>query len=319
MIRYKCTVAYIGKDYQGWQSQRQGNTIQDHIEQALFSITQKKVDIVGAGRTDAGVSALGQVFHYDTDLKMTPYKWKGALNTFLPKDIRIVKVEECDELFHARYCVKEKCYEYRIHLGEYDVFSYDRAYQCPYSLDIKKMKEAAKLFVGTHDFSSFTTSSYKEKPDQVRTITSIVINQDGDDISIVYKGRGFLRYMVRMMSAELIEIGKGKLDKKDIIQKLNNPSKQGIRKNAPSEGLTLVSIDYFEILALDSKYMIRDVLPEDNLKGYRYCFVTRNSQEVLGAIKKRGNTLYFDVFDKHNLKQALKLANNISKFNIKFI
>ncbi|MBR2825849.1 MAG: tRNA pseudouridine(38-40) synthase TruA, partial [Solobacterium sp.] len=265
MIRYKCTVSYNGRNYSGWQTQKKGNSIQEHIEHALTQLTHKKINITAAGRTDKGVNAQGQVFHFDTELEMTPRKWKGAINNFLPEDIHIIDVEEKDERFHARYSVKTKQYDYKINFGEYDVFSKDYAYQCPYQVDIKLMEKASKLFIGTHDFTSFNSNSLKETPDQVRTIENIIFKKDGDFLTISYIGRGFLRYMVRMLTAQLLDVGSGKQTIEELKEKFESKSKRVSRKNAPSEGLTLVKIDYFEVLALNNTYMIREYLPEDKL------------------------------------------------------
>ena len=128
MIRYKCTVAYSGAGYCGWQTQKNGNSVQEYIESALERIFDSPVRILAAGRTDAGVNAWGQVFQFDSEKEIGERKLMGALNGFLPKDIHIRKVEKKDRLFHVRYCVKSKQYDYRINLGEYDVFSRDFSY-----------------------------------------------------------------------------------------------------------------------------------------------------------------------------------------------
>lgn len=293
MTRYKCTVSYNGHAYSGWQTQKKGNSIQEQIENALYRLTNKRINITAAGRTDKGVNAKGQVFHFDSDLEMSERKWKGAINTFLPEDIHIVQVEKKDMRFHARYSVKRKQYDYRIHFGGYDVFSKDYAYQCPYEVDIEAMKDAAKIFIGTHDFTSFNSNSLKETPDQVRTIEAINFQEEKDTLVISFIGRGFLRYMVRMLVAQLLEVGKGKQTKEQLLQKFKQKSKRVSRKNAPSEGLTLVKIEYFEVIALNEQYMIREYLPEDRLPegltlkqtlGKHYALTKRHDQEVLGDV-----------------------------------
>jgi tRNA pseudouridine38-40 synthase len=299
MTRYKCTVAYVGRDYDGWQSQKLGLSVQEKIESVIRSITCEHTNIIASGRTDAGVNASGQVFQFDTERDMTERKWIGAINGYLPKDIHIMKVEKVSRRFHARYCVRKKTYVYRINIGPYDVFTKDIAYQCPIVLDVEKMKEASRYLVGTHDFTSLNSSSLKEYPDQVRTIESIDIRQERNMISIAYTGKGFLRYMVRMMTAQLIEAGRHRIEPAEIEIILQARSKTIARRNAPANGLTLENVDYFDIAALNQggmlrEYLLSDPLPEgmtlaqleENVREkkmpMRYLFTTRHSQEPLG-------------------------------------
>ena len=159
MKRIACIVAYDGSAYEGWQSQLRMTSVQEQIEAVLEKIEGHRIPITASGRTDAGVNASGQVFMFDTERDMSAYKWKGALNGLLPRDIHIVQAEEKDGRFHARYNVKRKTYLYRIHTGEYDVFTRNIAYQCPQLLDIDAMREAAKELTGTHDFTSFNKNT----------------------------------------------------------------------------------------------------------------------------------------------------------------
>ena len=287
MIRYKCTVAYVGANYCGWQTQKNGNSVQEYIESALERIFDSPVRIMAAGRTDAGVSAWGQVFQFDSEKDIGERKLMGAINGFLPKDIHIRKVEKKDQLFHVRYCVKSKQYDYRINLGEYNVFTRDSAYQCPYPVDVTRMEEAAQYFVGTHDFTSFNSNTLKETPDQVRTIESITFHQDGDLLTISYRGRGFLRYMVRMMTAALLEVGRGRMEPENIKVLLEAKSKTVARRNAHPEGLTLKEITYFDVLAETSQLTVREVLPEDSeaLEGmpFEYVLADRHTDQVYGS------------------------------------
>jgi tRNA pseudouridine38-40 synthase len=265
MKRYRCTVAYCGAAYAGWQSQRNGLSVQEQIESVLHDIAHAKINIVASGRTDAGVNASGQVFHFDTELEMTPRKWMGAINGHLPKDIHIMDVQETDHLFHARYCVRRKQYDYRINLGPYDVFTRDTAYQCPVKLDVDKMKEASRYLIGTHDFTSFNSNTLAETPNQVRTVNDIVFSYEGNILKLSFHGKGFLRYMVRMMAAQLVEVGRGRLEPEDIQKMLEARSKTIARKNAPANGLTLEKVEYFEICALNEEVMIREFLADDDL------------------------------------------------------
>ncbi len=297
-MRYKCVVAYAGANYNGWQRQAKNRSIQEEIENVLERITRKEIRIHAAGRTDAKVNAKGQVFHFDTELEMTPYKWKGAMNGFLPKDIHVVSVEEVDHLFHARYCAKTKQYDYRINLGEYDVFEKDIAYQCPYALDVEAMKDASLVFVGRHDFSSFCANTYEETPDQVRTILSIDFKMEKDVLVISFYGKGFMRYMVRMLVAALIEVGRGNATKEDLQKMLDAKSKGINRKNARGEGLTLVSIDYIELIVENKDLIVREPFEEDEMHfGFDPSDLERRVVEGefprVYSIMKRNNTVFY--------------------------
>ncbi|MBQ6451382.1 MAG: tRNA pseudouridine(38-40) synthase TruA [Solobacterium sp.] len=287
MKRYKCTVAYAGSRFAGWQTQKNNTSVQETIEEVLFSITGVPTKITGAGRTDAGVNAEGQVFHFDTDRVMTPYKWKGAMNAFLHPDIHIISVEEAEDTFHARYNVLSKQYDYRINLGEYDVLNRESVFQCPYKLNVEKMEEASRYFVGTHDFTSFNSTSLQEKPDQVRTVESIIFRREGDVLCISYTGRGFLRYMVRMMSGMLVEVGRGKIPPERIREILEERRKTTAVKNAPAEGLTLAKVNYYRVYAENDVLLVRDCLPEDEEYG-KYdsgtCAVCRRNDTCVIAL-----------------------------------
>ncbi len=324
MMRYKCVVAYVGRNYSGWQSQKRNDSIQEILEEVIAHIAQEKVNVIGSGRTDAGVNARGQVFMFDTNRIMSARKWMGAINAFLPADIHISSVEESDECFHARYNVRYKQYTYRINHGQYDVFTKDTAYQCPIHLDVEKMKEGLQYLIGTHDFTSLNSSSLQEYPDQVRTIRSITLEEVDDMITISFVGKGFLRYMVRMMASALIEVGKHKYEPIHIKEILDAKSKSTPHKNSPAEGLTLEYVDYFKTLALDERGMVREFLMGDtipvegiSLKEIElavkenhpmqyYAMTTRHSQELLGyyQINQDHATIYVLEEDR-----GLPLAN----------
>lgn len=280
MIRYKCTVAYEGSGFCGWQTQKKGDSVQEAIEDAIRHITNEDIHILASGRTDSGVNARGQVFQFDSELDMGERKMMGALNGFLPDCVHIMKVEKKDRLFHVRYCVRRKQYDYRINTGPYDVFSRNHVYQCPYALDIGKMKEASEYLIGTHDFTSFNSNSLKETPNQVRTIEAIEFHEEGQFLTISFIGRGFLRYMVRMMTAQLLEAGRGRIEPEEIRRILEAKSKTASRRNAHPEGLTLVKVEYFEIAALSAHSVVREYLPEDELpEGYDLETLEREGKE----------------------------------------
>lgn len=244
-MRYKVNISYDGTNYLGFQAQPHKNTIQDTIEKALMQILHLDQRIIMASRTDAGVHALDQVFHFDINEKLDCFRLKGSFNAVLPKDIHVNNVEEVDESFHARFSVKSKTYIYLINYEEFSPFLINRAYQCKYHLDVEKMRECSRLFLGEHDFSSFSTSTYEEKPDQRRTIYDFeIINENGNLLIVKITGDGFLRNMVRIIVGSLIEVGRGKKNISDVEEMLNNPCKSTRRYNIVPYGLYLARINY---------------------------------------------------------------------------
>lgn len=281
MTRWKCTVAYEGRAYSGWQSQTHGDSVQEQIENALKHITGVRTPIIASGRTDRGVNASGQVFHFDSALEMKERKWMGAMNAFLPDDIHIMQVERVNAHFHARYCVREKQYDYRINLGPYNVFTRNNMFQCPYPIDVARMQAGAKYFIGTHDFTSLCTNSLRETADQVRTIYAITFHQEGDIVTVSFTGNGFLRHMVRMMMALLLEVGQGRREPQDIPYILERKSKTLARRNARPEGLTLARVSYFEILAETEEVVFRDWLLKDG-EACTYVLTDRRGANLYG-------------------------------------
>ncbi len=246
MKRYKVIVSYDGTNYIGWQTQPQGkgNSIQETIEKVLQDITQTHIPIVASGRTDAKVHATGQVFHFDTDFELPMWKWKMAINGHLPDDIYVLSIEETTYDFHARFSAKGKQYEYKIELGEYDVKNRNYAFMAPWPLDVEKMIDASDLFKGTHDFTAFCGNSLVTHPNQVRTISRLQFIQEGSLLRIIFEGKGFMRYMIRMIVGTLIEVGREKITKEDVSKILESKIKGECRYNAKPYGLTLVEVFY---------------------------------------------------------------------------
>ncbi len=251
MRNIKLTIAYDGADFHGWQSQPGVPTIQGALNDAASKITQEKIFMNGASRTDAGVHALGQVAHFKTQSSLSALEFQRALNALLPPAIRVVAAEEMGPDFHARWQALGKTYRYRIYRGRVlPPFEYRRALHYPWPLDEAAMAEAARKFEGEHDFSSFAASSGSEDDDRdrqmVREIYSseIVREPDRDEIAYVVRGRSFLRYMVRKIVGTLIEVGKGRLAPGDIpkLFELRDRSQSG--PTVPPEGLYLVSLDF---------------------------------------------------------------------------
>jgi len=240
-------VSYDGTEYNGFQSQPKGRTIQDEIEAAIKRLTGEEVRIEGSGRTDAGVHARGQVFNFLTESPIPIGKWPVALNAWLPEDIVIRSAEEVHSGFHARHSAKRKTYRYTISTGPYpDVFA--RRYQFHHyrPLDVRAMREAWEYFRGTHDFTSFT-SIHSTKKSHIRTIYDVWVEEGAEGVLHFYvTGSGFLYNMVRIMIGTTIFVGEGKRRSADIpdILAAKDRSKAGPR--AMAHGLTLWQVDYAE-------------------------------------------------------------------------
>ncbi len=243
-MRYKVTVSYDGYDYYGWQKQENLKSVQAEIEKYLSKICNKEIEIVASGRTDRYVHALGQVFHFDTDLKMPEYKWIYALNNFLPKGIRILKFEVVSEDFHARFSAKSKTYRYIYTKDILNPFQYKYKTAIKENPDLELMKIASIYLIGTHDFTSFCSNKINPLKSRIKTIYSIQIYEKDKDIILEFNGNGFLRYMVRMLSQILLEVGKKTLTPLDVKEMLEKKDKDICRYKAEGYGLYLVEIQY---------------------------------------------------------------------------
>lgn len=244
-MNYKLILQYDGSRYDGWQKQgNTDNTIQGKIEGVLSRMTGEAVEIHGAGRTDAGVHALGQVASVRLSGGFLSEEVMNYLNAYLPEDIAVVGACEVDDRFHARLSAKGKVYRYDIRLGsEPDVFRRKYQYRVEQPLDIQAMKCAAAKLVGTHDFRSFCANK-RYKKSTVRTIASIEIDVQGANMSITFKGDGFLYHMVRILVGTLLEVGQGarSTEEMEVILTALDRAKAG--KTAPAQGLTLVQVEY---------------------------------------------------------------------------
>lgn len=235
-MRFLLTIQYLGTRYGGWQAQANALSVQRVIEEALEKMFSAPVRIHGAGRTDAGVHALGQRAHADVPFGIPPRGLMLGLNQLLPQDIRITRVDEVADDFHARFSAKTKTYEYRIWNGEVvDVFAAETHAQVAKALDHVAMRDAAAALVGTHDFAVFTVAD-PEVASTVRTIHALDVARHGDVIRITATADGFLRYMVRRIAGSLIEIGRGRLDPAALFEEA--------RWTAPARGLILREVLY---------------------------------------------------------------------------
>ena len=245
-MKFKVTIKYDGSQFSGWQKQSNSRSIQEEIEKSLYKITKSKTQIHGSGRTDAGVHALAQVFHFESDLNMTAMNWKRALNATLPKDMIILSVIHIKDEFHARYHALFKSYEYKLNMGVYDPFRRNYEFQYNKELDIKMIRDALPIFIGTHDFTSFNATEVKILEKQIRTVDSFDLKEEGDHLIFTIKGDGFLRYMVRMIIAACVEVGNGKKTIEEIKNILQAKDKEAFARNIDARGLYLVCVDYDE-------------------------------------------------------------------------
>jgi tRNA pseudouridine38-40 synthase len=244
--RVLCTVMYHGAHYSGWQVQDDKQTIQSTIQTVLSRMHHHPVKIVGSGRTDAGVHAFGQCFHFDTDLNLTEERWLVAINSQLPKDIKILDVRFVHSKFHARFSVISKRYDYLISKEESNPFSYQTHLSLTKKLNYQAMNQAISILIGTHDFSSFCSNTSEEMPNQVRTIMHFECIDEGEQIRFILVGDGFLRYMVRMLVAAIIDVGVGKLSVKDIQSILDRKDKRAYSGIIDACGLYLMEVHYKE-------------------------------------------------------------------------
>lgn len=241
----KLLIEYDGTNYSGWQKQKiNSNTIQEAIERSIKKITKEDLELIGCSRTDAGVHAKGFVANFFTSSNISGEKFKYAINSKLPEDIIIIDSEEVDLQFHSRYSCKSKRYIYKI-LNRQLPSPIERNYTHHVSkeLDIISMNEAAKYFIGTHDFTSFKNIGSSVKT-SVRTIMDAQVFKQGENIIFSITGDGFLYNMIRIITGTLIQVGMGKKNPQDIIDILAAKDRQKAGKAAPAKGLYLDKVFY---------------------------------------------------------------------------
>jgi tRNA pseudouridine38-40 synthase len=246
-MRLKLTIAYDGAPFAGWQSQAGGNTVQDIIETALARVAQTPIRLHGAGRTDAGVHALGQVAHFDApaESRMTAAEWQRALNGTLPPAVRIFRARRARADFHARFQAAGKIYRYDLCTAPVlPPHLFRRAWHMPHPLDIAALRAALDLFVGSHDFRSFAANRRSPVSDPVRCIEAIRIAQSGASLRLTFEGNGFLYKMVRMLAGAGIRVAQGREETGTLRELLANPRSEGWTFVAPADGLYLVRVRY---------------------------------------------------------------------------
>jgi len=255
MRNIKITIQYDGTGYSGWQVQPNALSIQEVIEGCLKKIAPDATRLVAAGRTDAGVHALEQVASFRTGVSHAPETIKKALNAMLPGDIAILDAVCCDDSFHPRFDAVRKTYVYFIHLGDRpSPFTYRYAWSLPYRLDVRKMRAAAAMLTGRHDFASFQAAGCGAKTSvrelsvldikMSRSISFLGFRIEGDFLTLTAEADAFLRHMVRNLAGTLVEVGRGKISPEETKKILSAKDRTLSGPTAPARGLFLKKVYY---------------------------------------------------------------------------
>ncbi len=248
MVRLKLTVAYVGTNFFGWQRQKNKRTVQKTLEDVISRICERRIVVYGASRTDSGVHALGQVAHCDIPDEKSHIPWIRAINSLLPSDVCVTKVEKVDRSFHARYSSKQKTYSYTI----WKCWDYVLPQRFPFvwrcgEVDEDAMEEASKLFIGTHDFAAFQNSGSDTKS-TIRTIFTIKREKGlfPEETKWIFIGNGFLKQMVRNIMGALVAVGKGKVSIEELKEIFLKKDRRLAPATAPASGLCLEEVKYDE-------------------------------------------------------------------------
>jgi tRNA pseudouridine38-40 synthase len=249
-VNFKITLQYDGTDFHGWQMQGGLRTIQGELTSALSQIDSRPVIVHGSGRTDAGVHAQGQVASVNLRKEITPEKLRAAINGNVGKDLRAIEVELVNEEFHARYSALEKTYRYRVVNGPVmSPFRVRYAYHEARHLELARMQQVAKSFLGEHEWSAFS-SAQTDSETKVRTITNLDVSEHRDEVSrcrmidISVSANGFLRYMVRSIVGTLMAVGRAEMDDELVQRAIGEGDRNLVAATAPACGLTLMSVRY---------------------------------------------------------------------------
>ncbi len=245
MKNYKIQLAYDGTRYHGWE--RKPNldmTIQGKMESVLEKLAGEFVEVIGCGRTDAGVHAKEMTANAKFETEKTPEEICAYLNQYLPEDICVLKVSIASERFHSRYHAVGKTYCYTCYVGNLKpVFDRKYVYATGKRPDVEKMKQAAEILIGEHDFASFCGNP-KMKKSTVRTVDKIEIVQKGDYLRLTFHGNGFLQHMVRILTGTLLEVGYGKRTPESMTELLEAKKRSEAGFTAPAQGLCMIKADY---------------------------------------------------------------------------
>jgi tRNA pseudouridine38-40 synthase len=243
-MRYLLLVTYNGKNYSGYQIQPNGRTVEEVLNVAIEKLTGEKVKSIASGRTDSGVHALCQKVHFDTNFSIPPEKFKNALNSLLPPDVKVISSKKVSADFNARYSAKKKTYRYSLYVGDFEEPLYQRYKTLiNFTPDISLMKKAGALIEGEHDFKCFLASGSSVK-DTVRTVYSIKVIKKGRFIDIFVTGNGFLYNMVRTMVGELLDLASERRTEESLRTAYETGERSLLGKTMPAKGLTLISVEY---------------------------------------------------------------------------
>lgn len=245
-MRLFAKVSYKGTNYSGWQKQPNCKTIQEEIETQLSKYFNRPITIYGSGRTDAGVHAYGQTFHFDIDVNEIDLdRLLYSINQMLPDDIKILDIDEVDENTHARFSAKGKIYSYTMLLMSKDPFLKDMVYLYPKKIDVNRLKEVLSHFEGKHNFKNFT-SKEEDEDNFVREIYSIQVEDHEDLINITLYGSGFMRYMIRFIIGEALFVSEDESIDMSYIDDLldENSERHVVTHKAPACGLNLINVIY---------------------------------------------------------------------------
>jgi tRNA pseudouridine38-40 synthase len=244
--RLKLIIAYDGAGFSGWQSQPNRNGVQDYLESAFARISGTRLQVHGAGRTDAGAHALGQCAHVDLPHgRLSPAGWASALNALLPPAIRVLRCRYVPGSFHARFSARGKVYRYRIWSAPIlPPLEFKRAWHIPSPINIEMLKAAAAEFVGVHDFAAFAANRGKPEENTTRRIHCVHVGRKGPCITMQIDGDGFLYKMVRLMVGSMAQYAQARLKLDEIRARLVSGRSAGPRPLAPAEGLFLVRVKY---------------------------------------------------------------------------
>ncbi len=242
MSNYKVKVSYDGTNYSGWAKQNDNiKTIQNEIELTLSNIFQKEINIFASGRTDKYVHAIDQCFNFKVESNIPVASIKKICNSKLEKDIRINSIQIVDDKFHSRFSIISKVYLYKINVGKYNLFERNHVYQYNKDINLSKIKKAMKLFIGENNFLSFSTT---EVENTIRKIESFTVSKKNNYVFFKIKGNGFLRNMVRMIIACILNYNQDNISHQEIINLLKNPKKGSSIDKAPGCGLYLYKTIY---------------------------------------------------------------------------
>lgn len=244
MKNYKLILEYDGSRYSGWQRQPGKDTVQGKLEHVLGLMCGREVEVIGAGRTDAGVHARGMAANVFLETELDCGEIRDYMNRYLPDDIAVKEVREASPRFHARYNATGKTYRYTCQDGAVKSI-FDRKYcaRLEEKADLDLMRQAAELLKGEHDFRNFCTNP-RIKKSTVRKVDRIDIMRQGDYLIFTFHGNGFLQNMVRILVGTLLEVGFGRMDREQIREALDNPERQKAGPTAPPQGLCLMEVDY---------------------------------------------------------------------------